>query len=222
MSGSTEILSALVQVGLKSVRLAGRAHALGQRGVTPNDILAVAKHLTSVEGHGPKHALALLDAALESAGDWSSLVQRARAGVRSSVAASPAEPLRAGRKPTNSAHETRIAEMTALGMPREEALRYDRGGYIHAGIVGDDRLPGDVAKENGLSTWDAVQLASGWAQRFNGGTTALRAALDRQRCRCRDFAKTERDQARRVELLDLAETLRELLEGVPPTKAKEA
>lgn len=178
------------------------AEKLNAAGVTIHDIQDAYNALVDGTGHAPLVARKTLAAAVESG----TIMARARSH------ATPTRTERAHER-ANTAHKMRMAEMAAEGIGPDEARRYEDGGYFHERIIGDLKDPQDIGTEQRMDPWDVVQLASAWAQRFGGGTDALRARLSSTVESCQSCARTMKGEARN-DMLNRGERFARYLEGV--------
>lgn len=204
-----DLIPTIVQVGGSGgpAALDRLADKLVSQGVTRGDLHAAYAVLSEDEGHATPVARRSMDVAMHN-GSVLAIARR-----RHGAAAPPTRGERERATRTNTAHATRMAEMMAEGIGREDALRYEDGGYFHERIVGDLKDPQDIGTEQRMDPWDVVQMASAWAQRFGGGTDALRARFTTTVESCRVCARTLKEPAR-TDMLNRGERFARYLEGV--------
>lgn len=205
---ASELVPTIIQVGGSGgpAALDKLANQLHSKGITRADLQTAYAVLAEDDGNAPSVARRSMGVAMLN-GTVLAIARRRQA------TSLPTRSERERSTRTGSAHAMRMKDMQAEGIGREDALRYEQGGYIHEGIVGDLKDPQDLGRDHGLDPWDAVQLASGWAQRFNGGTDALRARLTSTVESCRACARALKGEAAN-DMLNRAERFARYLEGV--------
>lgn len=195
-----ELVMALDSAGIRSnpAARAKLARDLHERGVSRVDIAMGFAFLTEKREHPPARASSILASLLANASAWVPFVAEVQAADQAERFSGTKRDHDVGKGLRVSPTQQRLMEYQAAGLSREEAALVEKGGYVHARIVGDFVRPADVAQEVGVDPFEVVHLACHWADVFGAGRAALRRQLTKM-----------------VRLKKAAESLLEELEHAP-------